>query len=76
MIPSVYLAGGSKMFLNAVPKCNLQTCTKSARLFLTSHAAFVLVYCYVLLDETSHVRDHSYSVTEGILKIKRLLLQI
>ena len=62
MIPSVYLAqgvGGSKMFLNAVLECSLQTCFKSAHLLLTSHAALILVYHYVLLDEISHVGDHS-----------------
>lgn len=79
MIPSLYLAqgvGGTKKFLNAVLECNLQTCIKSARLFLTSHGALILVYHYVLWDEISRVGDHSYSIREGILKMKGLLLQI
>lgn len=78
MVPSVYLqgVGGSKMFLSAVLECHLQTCIKSSGLSMTSHAALILVYHYVLLDEISHVGDHRYSIREGIFKMKGLLPQI
>lgn len=77
MIFSVWLArvvGGSKMFLNAVLECNFQTCIKSACLFLTSHAAVIVVHHYVVMNEFSHVGNHR--IKEGILKMKGLPLQI